>query len=121
MPLDQRKLVLFDMAAQKWSELAVSCADNPSAAKDGRCFAYISNPMWSKDGKYIYFEAWLDEFRPIYRIRVTDQHTERLLDSSNLGVGARLDLVGLGPKDEPVVSVLTTNADVYAVGWAGPR
>ncbi len=121
MPLDQRKLVLFDSAAQKWSELAVSCVDKPTAAKDGRCVDYISNPMWSKDGKYIYFEGWQDEFRPIYRVRVTDLQAERMLDSRNLRVGDWLSLVGLGPRDEPIVSIRTTNADIYAVDWARSR
>jgi Tol biopolymer transport system component len=67
MPADSSKLMLFDFAAKKWSELAKGS------------FAF---PNWSHDGKYLYFEDFTqDEIR---RIEFPDQKSERLADLKEL-------------------------------------
>ena len=67
MPPDSNKLMLFDFATKKWSELA----------KGGFGF-----PNWSHDGKYLYFEDFTQG--EIRRIEIPGQKFERIADLKEL-------------------------------------
>jgi len=99
-----KKLLLFDLETQKWSELA----DAP----------VITSPAWSRDGKYVYF----DTDAAIQRVRVSDRKVERVAD---LGGVPRivLDLgpwLGLDPDDSPLILRSTSNDEIYALDWEAP-
>ena len=102
MPLDQRKLMIFDMAARKWSELASGT---------------FNNPVWSKDGKYIYYQSY-DEGNPICRIQVAGGRVEEITDFRDLQPGATVGYWGIGLEDAPIVSFHFLTADIYSVDWA---
>jgi dipeptidyl aminopeptidase/acylaminoacyl peptidase len=55
LTLAQNKVMLFDVANQRWSELASTGA---------------SDPIWSNDGKALFVHAFLVENQPILRIAV---------------------------------------------------
>ena len=101
MPLDQRKLMLFDIASQKWTELA------------GGTF---NNPVWSKDGKYIYYQSY-DEGSPISRMQVASGRVEKIADFRDLEPGATVGYWGLASEDAPIVSFHFLTADIYSVDW----
>jgi serine/threonine protein kinase/Tol biopolymer transport system component len=66
MPADSSKLMLFDFATNKWSELAKGS------------FAF---PNWSHDGKYLYF---VESAREIRRVQIPGQKFERIADLKEL-------------------------------------
>lgn len=101
MPLDQRKLTIFDTAARKWTVLATGT---------------FNNPVWSKDGKYIYYQTY-DEGNPICRIQVAGGRVEEITDFRDLQPGANVGYWGLAPGDTPIVSFHFLTADIYSVEW----
>lgn len=103
MPLDQRKLMIFDMASNRWTEIA-----------RGR----FNNPVWSKDGKYIYFQSFTEEGSPIFRMHVDGSRLEKMADFRNLQPGATVSYWGIGSEDAPIVSFHLLTADIYSVDWA---
>src|SRR5262249_4500827 len=57
---DSQRLVLFDLATTRWSDLATGG---------------VSFPRWSRDSKYIYWDGFgLDAF--VSRVRITDHVVE---------------------------------------------
>jgi Tol biopolymer transport system component/DNA-binding winged helix-turn-helix (wHTH) protein len=102
LPLDQRKLMLYDMTTRHWAEIA-----------GGR----FNNPVWSKNGAYIYFQSLTDEGRPICRIAVPSARIERVADFTNLQPGTTVRYWGVTANDFPIVSFHFSMADVYAVDW----
>jgi Tol biopolymer transport system component/DNA-binding winged helix-turn-helix (wHTH) protein len=101
MPLDQRKLKLFDMTTKKWSEVASGS---------------FNNPVWSKDGKHIYFQTY-DEGSPICRMQVASGRIEEIADFRDLPPGATVGFWGIASEDAPVVSFHFLTADIYSVDW----
>jgi len=63
MPLDEKKLVLFDFATQRWKDLAA--------------FPHIGNPQWSPDSNYIYIDGFDNV---VVRIRRIDGILEKMVD-----------------------------------------
>ena len=103
MTLDQCKLTIFDMASKKWTGIA-----------SGR----FNNPVWSKDGKYIYFQSFTEEGSPIFRMRVDGSYLEKIADFRDLQPGATVSYWGIGSEDAPIVSFHLLTADIYSVDWA---
>ena len=100
MPLDQRKLVLFDFKSQKWVELA------PWAAH---------NPVWSWDSTYVYFQTG-DE---LYRVRCSDRTLERIAGLSDVRIA---DTTGwafssLDLDNSPLMYLFRNSSDIYALEW----
>jgi Tol biopolymer transport system component len=63
MPLDEKKLMLFDFASQQWRDFAT--------------LPHIGNPQWSQDSEYVYIDAFDNE---MVRVRRADGRLERILD-----------------------------------------
>ena len=63
MPLDEKKLVLFDFTTQQWKDLAA--------------FPHIGSPQWSPDSNYIYIDCF-DNL--VVRVRRIDGKVERIVD-----------------------------------------
>jgi Tol biopolymer transport system component/DNA-binding winged helix-turn-helix (wHTH) protein len=101
MPLDQRKLQLFDFASKTWTELASGS---------------FNNPVWSKDGKYIYYQSY-DEGSPIWRLQIAGGHLEKIADFRDLQPGATVGYWGIASEDAPIVSFHFLTADIYSVDW----
>jgi Tol biopolymer transport system component/DNA-binding winged helix-turn-helix (wHTH) protein len=101
MPLDQRKLMLFDFAAKKWTELSSGT---------------FNNPVWSKGGRYLYFQSY-DEGSPIRRVQISSGHIDEIADFKDLPPGATVSYWGLAAEDSPIVSFHSLTADVYSVPW----
>jgi Tol biopolymer transport system component/DNA-binding winged helix-turn-helix (wHTH) protein len=101
MPLDQRKLMLFDIASKKWTDIA-----NGS----------FNNPVWSKDSKLIYYQSY-DEGSPIRRMQVAGGRVEEIVDFRDLQPGATVGYWGIASDDAPIVSFHFLTADIYSVEW----
>ena len=71
LPVNQRKIVIFDFKRQKWSDW-VSGQGQPSY------------PAWSRDGKYLYFESWLSDTPGYYRVLLGQTRPELVVDLKDL-------------------------------------
>jgi len=78
--------MLFDVATQRWEEVAKVSGDWAN---------------WSKTGDYIYFLHW-EEPQSVMRVRIRDRKLERVADLKNLGqAGQFLFYLSLAPDDSP--------------------
>jgi Tol biopolymer transport system component/DNA-binding winged helix-turn-helix (wHTH) protein len=102
MPMDQRALMLYDRTTERWTRLTVHG---------------VGDPTWSHDGRFIYFQDFIETGKPIYRIAVPDGKPELVATIDNLRPIAASDyrLIGLAPGDLPVVTARTSTVNIYAV------
>lgn len=100
--LDQRALFLYDRAQQRWIMLTTHGAGDPT---------------WSHDGRYLYFQDFLETGKPIYRIAVPTGQPEPVATIENLRPIAATDyrLIGMAPGDLPVVTARTSTVNLYRV------
>jgi Tol biopolymer transport system component len=100
--LDQKALLLFDRVTQHWTTLTTHGAGDPT---------------WSHDGKFLFFQDFLEVGKPIYRIAIPSGKVEQVATIANLRPIAATDyrLIGLAPGDLPVVSARTSTDNFYAV------
>jgi len=102
LSVDQHKLMLFDVKAQKWTQLGNVSVDRPS---------------WSRDGKYVYFDSTFEGNAGFYRIRIADGKLERVADLGGLkrmtegGFGS---WTGLAHDDSPLALRDISSYEVYA-------
>ena len=99
-----KKLKLFDVATQKWSELA-----------DGLPFGW--GIRWSTDSKYVFYQHNWAPDQPIFRVRISDRKIEQVTSSREILRADVLSftLTGLTPDNSPVASIIRTNSDVFAL------
>jgi serine/threonine protein kinase/Tol biopolymer transport system component len=104
IPLDSLKLLLFDLASQKWSEVA-------------RIF--VAYPTWSRDGRYVYFDGILDNQEGYYRVQVADHKLERIvsLQGFQAAGGAFGNWSGLAPDESPLLARDASIQEIYALDW----
>ncbi len=90
LTLAQNKVMLFDVANQRWSELASTSA---------------SDPTWSSDSKAIFVHAFLTENQPILRISVPSGEEKVVASSADFHSGEPADYFfgGLTPEGFPLV------------------
>ena len=100
---DQRRVMLFDVHTSAWTEIA-----NGNLASD---------PHWSADGQWIYFQDLLAEGQPIYRLRLRDSHKEIAFsfDEQLRADAMRCGLVGMTRDGRFIVTVDRSGADIYAL------
>lgn len=100
--LDQKALLLFDRAKQQWTTISTHG---------------VGDPTWSRDGRSLYFQDFLEEGKPIYRIVVPAGQAVRVAAIGNLRPIAATDyrLIGLAPGDLPVVSAHTSTVNIYSL------
>lgn len=103
MRLDQRALLLYDRTTQRWTPLTTTHG--------------VGDPVWSHDGRFLYFQDFLETGKPIYRIDVPSGQPESVATIANLRPIAATDyrLIGLAPGDLPVVSAHTSTVNIYSV------
>jgi len=66
---DEKGLMLYDVAAQKWTELIRM---------------QVGYPSWSHSGQYVYFDSFFSDDPGFYRIRISDRKLERLVSLSDI-------------------------------------
>ncbi len=106
-PVDGQKLMIYDVAAQKWSDLA---KQNVNAIR------------WSYDSQYVYFDTQSNSDPAIYRVRVSDHKLETVASLKNL---RRVILpfwawMGLNPDGSPLLMRDTGTQEVYALDFEAP-
>ncbi len=99
---DGGQLVLFDTTTQTWRLLLEQS---------------VSDPVWSHDGKSLFFLAFQPEGRTVYRLRLPEEKLERMVGIEDI----RLNDVGvfwfysLAPGDIPLICFNTSNASIYRI------
>jgi Tol biopolymer transport system component/DNA-binding winged helix-turn-helix (wHTH) protein len=101
---DEKGLMLFDVAAQKWTELIRMP---------------IGYPSWSHNGQYLYFDSFFSQDPGFYRIRISDRKLERLASLSEIRRfwGPLGEWAGLAPDDSLLITRDASNEEVYAIDW----
>jgi Tol biopolymer transport system component/DNA-binding winged helix-turn-helix (wHTH) protein len=100
-------LMLFDVHSQRWTHLTEGSFLNTSA------WSY-----WSRDSKYIYGQDVLaGADQPVFRVRISDRKVEVVATRQQF---ARTDvkeysLTGLTPDGSPLVSMIRSEDEIYAV------
>ena len=105
--LDSLKLKLFDLATQKWTEVAN---------------IFVAYPTWSRDGRYLYFNGRQDNTEGYYRVQVADHKLERLFSMKGFQAagGAFGNWSGLGPEDLPLLVRDASIQEIYGLDWDAP-
>jgi Tol biopolymer transport system component/DNA-binding winged helix-turn-helix (wHTH) protein len=100
---NERKLMLFNVLTQRWSELRSSKA--------------ISRYEWDKSGRYLYFQEILDPQETVSRFDTRTGVTTRIFDFAKpLQAGAmRCGFEGLSPDGQLLGSIRTGWADIYVL------
>lgn len=103
--LDQHALLLFDRSSQRWQTLTTHG---------------VGDPFWSHDGKFVYFQDFLESGKPIYRISVAGGQVEQVATIGNLLPVAASDyrLIGLAPGDQPIVTARTSTVNLYSIDFS---
>jgi Tol biopolymer transport system component/DNA-binding winged helix-turn-helix (wHTH) protein len=101
LSIDQKKLMLYDIAAKTWRVVA-----------EGN----IADPNWSHDDSAIYFHDFAQADQPIYKVVIKTGKTERVADLHDLRSANFVDyrFAGLAPGDVPLVSARLSAANIYA-------
>jgi Tol biopolymer transport system component/DNA-binding winged helix-turn-helix (wHTH) protein len=101
---DSQVLMLFDVAAQRWTELV---------------HMPIGFPSWSHDGRYIYFDSIFSEDTAFYRVAISDRKLERLVSLAGIRRfwGEMSEWTGLAPDDSLLLTRDASHEEVYALEW----
>ena len=104
---DSQHLMLFDVAAKSWSELAAMP---------------IGYPSWSHDSKYLYFDTTFTEDPAFFRIRIADRKLERVTSLHGIRrlQGEFGPWTGLAPDDSLLVARFAGTEEIYALDWNAP-
>jgi Tol biopolymer transport system component len=99
------KLMLFDTSTQKWTK---------------PCDCQVGYPMWSHDGKYLYFQCTPAPGKAyrIVRFRISDRKIEDVAEISKIGrvtTGSWGQWFGLAPDDSPLLARDISTQEIYAL------
>jgi Tol biopolymer transport system component len=102
LPFDSRALMLFDVATEKWEEIAKTS---------------LGFPNWSKNSDYIYFLH--EENDPaVMRVNIRDHKVERVADLKNFRQAGFFGIwLGLAPDDSPLLLRDTGTQEIYSLDW----
>src|SRR5271157_2291850 len=105
--LDSLKLMLFDFTTQKWTELAS---------------IFVAYPIWSRDGRYVYFDGILNNQESYFRVQIAGSKLERLfsLKGFQASGGAFGNWSGLAPDETPLLVRDASIQEIYALDWEAP-
>jgi serine/threonine protein kinase/Tol biopolymer transport system component len=101
-----KKVMLFDVASQRWRELAKITAHYPN---------------WSKNGRYLYVQSAGGNEKAIFRIRVADGEVEQVANLRGVRqTGYYAHWFGLAPDDSALVLRDVGSQEIYALDWEAP-
>jgi serine/threonine protein kinase len=97
-------ITLFDVATQKWAEVARTA---------------VNSPAWSRDGQYIYFDSYPTRDATIFRLRISDHKLERVTNLEGLrraeSAVFSFPWIGLTPDDSPILLRDNGTQEIYAL------
>ncbi|MCU1226795.1 MAG: transcriptional regulator, CadC [Edaphobacter sp.] len=104
--LDQRRLMLFDVATRKWRLLAETS---------------VADPVWSADSKAIYIHAFMSITQPIYRVDVRSGQLQQVADLASFRSGEAADyfFCGITPDNIPLVRARSSTGNLYSLDLDG--
>ncbi len=102
LSLNQKSLMLFDVAEQRWKELAKTSAADPS---------------WSADSKSVYVHAFLEDKQPILRVGVPNGDVHVVTDLSGFHDRATVNYFfgGLTLKNDLLVQPRIGTGDLFTL------
>ena len=102
LTLDQKVLMLYDVSAKRWKQLAVTS---------------VADPVWSADSKAVYIHAFQLSGDPILRVDAPDGtlHTVADLKSFRDGETANYFFSGLTAANEPLVQPRIGTGGLYSL------
>ena len=110
LTVDFQKIVLYNVAQQKWEDLVTKFQP--------------SYPAWSHDGKCVYFaNPYWDPKEPVYRICLNDRKLEHIVDLSDAGRLAEGQFgrwTGLAPDDSILGTRDISIEEIYALDTKFP-
>ena len=107
LTLDQKTVMLYDVARQRWQRLASTSA---------------ADPVWSTDSKAIYLHAFLADREPILRVEVPSGVLQTVADLGNFhdGEAANYFFGGVTARGEPLVQPRVGTGNLYALDLTAP-
>jgi serine/threonine protein kinase/Tol biopolymer transport system component len=104
---DGQKVMLFDFASNKWSELSN---------------IGVGTTQWSRDGQYVYFDNGSSQDPAIYRVRVADRKVDPVcsLKDFRRALSYWTAWMGLTPDGSPLLMRDTGTQEVYALDFHVP-
>jgi len=98
-----QRLVLFDFATGKWTELYRGT---------------VGYPNWSGDGRHLYFDTGSE----LRRVKIEDHHVEVIasLKGFRRALSSLGQWFGLAPDDTPLVLRDVGTREIYALEWEAP-
>ena len=107
IPLDSLKMMLFDFTTQKWTDIAD---------------IFVAYPVWSRDGRYLYFDGILNNQEGYYRLEVSDHKLEKIFSMKGFqsAGGAFGTWSGIAPDQSPLLVRDASIQEIYALDWDAP-
>jgi Tol biopolymer transport system component/DNA-binding winged helix-turn-helix (wHTH) protein len=104
--LDQRNLMLFDVANRTWRLLAQTS---------------VADPVWSADSTAIYIHAFMADTQPIYRVDIPSGHLQQVADLASFRAGEAADYFfgGVTPDNVPLVRARSSTGNLYSLDLDG--
>ena len=104
---DRQKLMLFDLTAQQWTELAKTD---------------IGGLNWSADGKFLYFDSGSGSDPAVSRLRLADRALERVASLKDFRrvIFALYPWSGITPDGSPLLMRDIGSQEVYALDFETP-
>jgi Tol biopolymer transport system component len=114
-----RFVVATALAAGKWGNPAVRIFDFGTGKWADLESDPIDNKWWSSDGKYFYFDKFIDNDTAIYRLRLSDRSIERVADLNDVrrSFGDMGWWMGITPDGSPMVLRDTSIEEIYALDF----
>jgi Tol biopolymer transport system component/DNA-binding winged helix-turn-helix (wHTH) protein len=102
LSLNQKSLMLYDVAQRRWKELASTSA---------------ADPIWSKDSKFLYVHAFLANEEPILKVSVPDGAVHVVANLSDFHNRETVNYFfgGLTPANEPLVEPRIGAGNLYTL------
>lgn len=104
LSLDQRNLIICELAGKQRIEI-------PTIS--------IDNPVWSADSRWIYYHSFMEPDLPIYRLDWRTGKQEKIFRLSDIQIydAADYSFQGVASDGSPIVAVNLWSADVYQITW----
>jgi len=116
---DGRYVVATALSQHRWRDPGVLIFD----FKTGKWTNFekdpIDNKWFSADGRYYYFDKYIDNDPAIFRIRLSDRKLERVVGLQNIRRAQSFTgwWMGIAPDGSPMVLRDTSIEEVYALGF----